>query len=131
MKNIALLITGLLLGAIAAVIALLAFKQATPYHEAHMTMLGRQFAIFQDMNQKDQCDADEIGHRLALMEALAQETNNAFLPTADDARFTELSGQLLDAVRKARSEPVANCQALGAVMGSIGKTCKGCHDVFK
>lgn len=131
MKNTAMLITGLVLGALVGVIAMLALRQPTPYHKAHMTMLGKQFSVFQDMNQKDQCNSDEIARRLDLMHALAGETNNAFLPTDDDARFTELSDQLLDAVSKARSEPVASCQALGAVMGSIGKTCKGCHDVFK
>ncbi len=138
MKSIVLLVVGLFVGAFAAVAGMSALNQGTPYNDAVMTVLGQQMGAFKAMSEGGKCDMADVSRRLALMGAVAGEVDAAFLPVGDDARFSQLSRDLNNAVSKAGaavSEQVAtasaSCETLGQVMQDIGATCKGCHDVFR
>lgn len=131
MKYIALLLIGLFIGVLGAVAGISALRQGTPYHHAVMAVMSQQMGALRGMREKNQCDAEEIARRLALLSAIAGETEHAFLPIGDDAKFTELSQGLRDAVNTARARESDNCDALGQAMAGIGGACKACHDVFR
>lgn len=138
MKSIVLLLVGLFIGVLGTVAGMSALKQGTPYNDAVMATLGHQMGAFKGMRESGSCDAAEISRRLNVMGAMADEVAPAFLPVGDDARFSQLSRDLNNAVSKAGaavSEQVAtasaSCETLGQVMPDIGATCKGCHDVFR
>lgn len=132
MKNVVLLPIGLLIGAALgfAVPKLLKQSEAS-YPDALMTVLAQQMGAFKGMSEKGQCNAAEISRRLDIIEAVARDLDAAFLPTGDDARFSELSGKLAAAAAQARLQPPSDCDTLGKAMGSIGGSCKACHDAFK
>lgn len=131
MKYLALLLIGLFIGALGAVAGISALRQGTPYNDAVMTVMSQQMGALRGMREKNQCAPEEIARRLDLLSAIAGETEHAFLPIGDDAKFTELSQDLRDAVATARSRQAADCDSLGQAMSGIGGTCKACHDVFR
>lgn len=131
MKYAALLLIGLFIGALGAVAGISALRQGTPYDDAVMTVMSQQMGALRGMREKNQCRTKEIARRLDLLSAIAGETDHAFLPIGDDARFAELSKNLRDAVDTARSRQPADCDALGEAMTGIGGACKACHDVFR
>lgn len=131
MKYIALLLIGLFIGALGAVAGISALRQGTPYNDAVMTVMSQQMGALRGMRERNQCKPEEITRRLDLLAAIAGETDNAFLPIGDDARFAALSKDLSDAVAAARSRQPTDCDALGQAMAGIGGTCKACHDVFR
>ena len=123
MKYLALLLLGLFIGALGAVAGISALRQGTPYDDAVMTVMSQQMGALRGMREKHQCQPEEIARRLDLLSAIAGETDSAFLPIGDDARFSALSRDLSDAVAAARSRKAA--------VGSAGASCKACHDVFR
>ena len=131
MRYVALLLIGILMGALACVAAIGAMRQGTPYDGAVMAVMSQQMAALRGMSERNACDAAEIDRRLALLGAIAGETEAAFLPIGDDARFTQLSQDLRDAVTAARSHQAADCDALAKAMAGVGGSCKACHDVFR
>ncbi|MCX7555688.1 cytochrome c [Xanthomonadaceae bacterium JHOS43] len=131
MKYVALLVLGLFIGALGAVAGLSALRQGTPYDDAVMTVMSQQMGALRGMREKNQCDVAEISRRFGLLSAIAGETEHAFLPIGDDAKFTELAGNLRDAVMSARSRQPENCDELGQAMAGIAGACKACHDVFR
>ena len=131
MKYLALLLVGLFIGALGAVAAISALRQGTPYDDAVMTVMSQQMGALRGMREKNQCKPEEINRRLDLLGAIADETDSAFLPIGDDAKFSELSKDLRDAVATARMRQPTDCDALGQAMAGIGGTCKACHDIFR
>ena len=131
MKYIALLLIGLFIGALGTVAGISALRQGTPYDDAVMTVMSQQMGALRGMREKNQCKPEEIARRFDLLSAIAEETDSAFLPIGDDARFSALSTDLRDAVATARARQATDCDALGQAMAGIGGTCKACHDVFR
>lgn len=138
MKSIILFLVGLLIGAFATVAGISALRQGTPYNDAVMSVLGQQMGAFKGMRESGKCDMPDVVRRLTLMQAVAGEVDAAFLPVGDDAKFSQLSRDMRDALAKAGDTVAtqaatsnASCETLGQVMPDIGATCKGCHDVFR
>lgn len=138
MKSIVLFLVGLFIGAFATVAGISALRQGTPYNDAVMSVLGQQMGAFKGMGESGKCDMPDVLRRLTLMQAVAGEVDAAFLPVGDDAKFSQLSRDLGDALSKASATvagqlaaSTASCETLAQVMPDIGGTCKGCHDVFR
>ncbi len=138
MKSVALLVIGLVIGAFATVAGVSALRQGTPYNDAVMSVLGQQMGAFKGMRDSGTCDMADVSRRIALMGAIAGEVDAAFLPVGDDAKFSQLSRDMRDALAKADetvakqvAASTASCETLAQVTPDIGRTCKGCHDVFR
>lgn len=131
MRWLAMLLIGLFMGVVGAVVAIGALRQGTPYNDAVMAMLGRQTGALRSMREAGRCEAPEIARRLRLMQAVAGETDAAFLPVGDDALFRRYSAALSSAIDAALARAPGDCDALAGAMQDIGGACKACHDDFR
>ena len=131
MRAAILLLVGVFIGALGGVAAISALKQGTPYHDAVMTVMSQQMGALKGMREKNACPAEEISHRLDLLQSIGKELEPAFLPVGDDAKFIERAKAYRDAIAAAKAKSPASCDALGEAMSGIGGTCKGCHEDFR
>lgn len=131
MRFIALLLIGLFIGALGAVAGMSALRQDTPYNRALMTVLRQQMGGLSAMREAKSCDVAESTRRLALMQAVAHDTDPAFLPVGDDTLFRRHSGAMRSRLAQTLAAPPADCAALGEALAAIGGTCKACHQDFR
>jgi cytochrome c556 len=127
-----LLILGLVLGVIAAVMALRALEQRKD-HFPEALMQVQQWHMGQlkaDMEQ-NRCNATDILPHLQALRVTSNDLDAAFPSLRDDTRFTAASAAMRAATDKAIANPPLTCDGVGATMKSIGETCKGCHQDFR
>lgn len=127
-----LLILGLVLGAIATVMALRAIE-ARKDHFPESLMHVQQWHMGQlkaDMEQ-NRCNATDVLPHLQALRMTANDLDAAFPDLREDQRFATASSAMRAAMDKAIAAPPLSCPALGEVMKSIGETCKGCHQDFR
>lgn len=131
MRFIALLLIGLFIGALGAVAGMSALRQDTPYNRALMSVLRQQMGGLNAMREAKSCDVAESTRRIALMQAIAHDTDAAFLPVGDDALFRKHSEAMQTRLAQTLAAPPADCDTLGEAMAGIGGTCKACHEDFR
>lgn len=127
-----LLILGLVLGAIATVMALRAIE-ARKDHFPESLMHVQQWHMGQlkaDMEQ-NRCNATDVLPHLQALRMTANDLDAAFPDLREDQRFATASSAMRAAMDKAIAAPPLSCPALGEAMKSIGETCKGCHQDFR
>ena len=127
-----LLILGLVLGAVATVMALRALEQRKD-HVPDALMHVQQWHMGQlktDMEQ-NRCNATDILPHLQALRMTATDLDAAFPDLRDDQRFTTASSAMRATMDKVIANPPLTCEGLGAAMKDIGETCKGCHQDFK
>ena len=127
-----LLILGLVLGAVATVMALRALEQRKD-HFPDALMHVQQWHMGQlktDMEQ-NRCNATDILPHLQALRMTATDLDAAFPDLRDDQRFTTASSAMRATMDKVIANPPLTCEGLGAAMKDIGETCKGCHPDFK
>ena len=127
-----LLILGLVLGAVATVMALRALEQRKD-HFPDALMHVQQWHMGQlktDMEQ-NLCNATDILPHLQALRMTATDLDAAFPDLRDDQRFTTASSAMRATMDKVIANPPLTCEGLGAAMKDIGETCKGCHQDFK
>ena len=127
-----LLILGLVLGAIATVMAMRALNERKD-HFPDALMHVQQWHMGQlktDMEQ-NRCNATDILPHLQALRMTATDLDAAFPDLRDDQRFTTASSAMRAAMDKAIANPPLTCEGVGAAMKDIGQTCKGCHQDFR
>ena len=127
-----LLILGLVLGAVATVMALRALEQRKD-HFPDALMHVQQWHMGQlktDMEQ-NRCNATDNLPHLQALRMTATDLDAAFPDLRDDQRFTTASSAMRATMDKVIANPPLTCEGLGAAMKDIGETCKGCHQDFK
>ena len=127
-----LLILGLVLGAIATVMAMRALNERKD-HFPDALMHVQQWHMGQlktDMEQ-NRCNATDILPHLQALRMTATDLDAAFPDLRDDQRFTTASSAMRATMDKVIANPPLTCEGLGAAMKDIGETCKGCHQDFK
>ena len=127
-----LLLLGLILGAVATVMALRAIearKDHFPDALLHVQQWHRG-QLKADMEQ-NRCNATDVLPHLQALRMTANDLDAAFPELRDDQRFTAASTAMRAAMDKAVSAPPLTCEGVGAVMKEIGETCKGCHQDFR
>ena len=127
-----LLILGLVLGAVATVMALRALEQRKD-HFPDALMHVQQWHMGQlktDMEQ-NRCNATDILPHLQALRMTATDLDAAFPDLRDDQRFTTASSAMRATMDKVIANPPLTCEGVGAAMKDIGETCKGCHQDFK
>ncbi|QIL20473.1 cytochrome c [Thermomonas sp. HDW16] len=127
-----LLILGLVLGAVATVMALRAI-QARKDHFPESLMHVQQWHMGQlktDMEQHH-CNATDVLPHLQALRMTSNDLEAAFPDLRDDQRFTTASTAMRAAMDKSVSNPPLTCEGLGATIKEIGETCKGCHQDFR
>ena len=127
-----LLILGLVLGAVATVMALRALEQRKD-HFPDALMHVQQWHMGQlktDMEQ-NRCNATDVLPHLQALRMTANDIDAAFPDLRDDPRFTAASTAMRASMDKAVANPPLTCEGLGAAMKDIGASCKGCHQDFR
>ena len=127
-----LLILGLVLGAIATVMAMRALNERKD-HFPDALMHVQQWHMGQlkaDMEQ-NRCKATDILPHLQALRMTANDLDAAFPALRDDQRFAAASSAMRAAMDKAVANPPLTCEGVGAAMKDIGETCKGCHQDFR
>ena len=127
-----LLILGLVLGAIATVMAMRALNERKD-HFPEALMHVQQWHMGQlkaDMEQ-NRCNATDVIPHLQALRMTANDLDAAFPDLRDDQRFAAASSAMRAAVDKAVASPPLTCEGVGATMKSLGETCKGCHQDFR
>ena len=127
-----LLILGLVLGAIATVMAMRAIEERKD-HFPDALMHVQQWHMGQlkaDMDA-NRCNATDILPRLQALRVTANDLDAAFPDLRDDTRFTTASAAMRAATDKAIANPPLTCEGVGATLQSIGEACKACHQDFR
>ena len=127
-----LLILGLVLGAIATVMAMRALNERKD-HFPDALMHVQQWHMGQlkaDMEQ-NRCNATDILPHLQALRMTSNDLDAAFPDLRDDQRFTTACSAMRAAMDKAIANPPLTCEGVGAAMKDIGQTCKGCHQDFR
>lgn len=127
-----LLLFGLVLGAVATVMALRALE-ARKDHFPEALMHVQQWHLGQlkaDMEQ-NRCNATDVLPHLQALRMTANDLDAAFPDLRDDQRFATASAAMRAAMDKAVASPPLTCEGVGAAMKSIGESCKGCHQDFR
>lgn len=127
-----LLLLGLVLGAMATVMALRALE-ARKDHFPDALMQVQQWHMGQlkaDMEQ-NRCNATDVLPHLQALRMTANDLDAAFPDLRDDQRFKTASSAMRAAMDKSVANPPLTCDGLGAAMTKIGDTCKGCHQDFR
>lgn len=131
MRAVAMLVLGIVIGALAAVTAVGAMKQDVPYSKAAMAMIRHHFTPLREMVEGGHCDAASVQRHLHGLQALSTELD-PFLPTGgNDAAFKRHAADFASAVNEVVAAPPVSCEALGAANRKIGGACKACHDEFR
>lgn len=127
-----LVILGLVLGAIAAVMAMRALQQRQdPF--PHALMHVQQWHMGQlkaDMDQ-NRCAATDILPHLQALRMSANDIDAAFPDLREDQRFSAASSAMRATMDKVIASPPLTCAGVGAAMKEIGGSCKGCHQDFR
>ena len=127
-----LLILGLVLGAIATVMAMRALNERKD-HFPDALMHVQQWHMGQlkaDMEQ-NRCNATDILPHLQALRMTSNDLDAAFPALRDDQRFAAASSAMRAAMDKAVANPPLTSEGVGAAMKDIGQTCKGCHQDFR
>jgi len=65
------------------------------------------------------------------MQAIAHDTDAAFLPVGDDALFRSHAEAMRSFLARTLVTPPENCTALDEAVAGIADTCKACHEDFR
>ncbi len=127
-----LLILGLVLGAIATVMALRALEQRKDHFpEALMQVQGWHMGQLKADLTQNRCNPTDILPHLQALRMTSTDIDAAFGDLREDKRFNLASSSMRATMDKIISSPPLTCEGLGAAMKEINESCKGCHQDFK
>lgn len=131
-RYIALLLLGLVIGAVCTVMAMRAIQaRSDPFPDSVMHVQGWHLGKLRDAVEQNRCAATDSLPHLQALRVMANDIEPAFPGLRDDQRFVDASSQLRGALDTALAAPPGNCTALGEAAGAIGQACKACHQDFR
>ncbi len=131
-KYIAILLLGLVIGAIGTVMALRAIEaRQDPFHESVMHVQSWHLGQLTDSIAQNRCGATDSVPHLQTLRAMASDIEPAFPDLRDDPRFVKHASQLRATLDAALASPPVNCEGLGNTAKTIGESCKACHQDFR
>ena len=121
----------LIVGFALTLVGMNALRKGTAYPNGVMAVMGAQMKALDQSLKQNRCAATDLTPRLQTLRHVANDLEPAFVPTADDARFSEHASTLRAALDRALQAPPADCAAAGVALERIGEGCKACHAEFK
>ena len=131
-KYIALLLLGLVIGAICTVMALRAIEaRKDHFHGSVMHVQAWHLGQIRAGIEQNRCGATDSLPHLQTLRTMATDLEPAFPELRDDERFVKYSSQMRATLDAALAQPPLNCESLGATAKKIGEDCKACHQDFR
>lgn len=131
-KYLALLLLGLVIGAICTVMALRAIEaRKDHFHESVMHVQAWHLDQLQAAVEQSRCAATDSLPHLQTLRTMAADLEPAFPDLRDDQRFVKHASQMRATLDAALASPPASCEALGNTVKKIGEACKACHQDFR
>ena len=127
-----LLILGLVVGAIATVMAMRALDaRKDHFPDSLMEVQGWHMGQLKAAMEQNRCGATDVLPHLQTLRMLGNDLEPAFPDLRDDERFRTAAAAMRAAADKAVSAPPLSCQSLAGTMTSLGDSCKACHRDFR
>lgn len=126
------LLIGLVIGAVATVMLLNAWKaRQDPFPDSLMNVMQWHVKQLQDNVQQNRCGATDTIPHLQSLRAMANNVEPAFPGDADDDRFKQHGSGFRATLDESIANPPLNCAGVGEVAKKIGDGCKTCHQDFR
>ncbi|TWH05905.1 MULTISPECIES: cytochrome c [Pseudoxanthomonas] len=123
---------GLLVGVVAAVMALRALKERQdPFPDALMNVMARQTQELKATAAANRCAVHDALPRLQSLRAMANDLETAFPGLRDDQRFAGAASSLRANLDQALAAPPSDCAQITATLEKIGGDCRACHQDFR
>lgn len=126
-----LLILGLVVGAIATVMAMRALDaRKDHFPDSLMEVQGWHMGQLKSAMEQNRCGATDVLPHLQTLRMLGNDLEPAFPDLRDDERFRTAASAMRAAADKAITAPPLSCESLAATMKSLGDSCEACHRDF-
>lgn len=132
MRQLILLLIGLLAGAIAATMVANMLQQRRAYPRGLMRVLQHHIAELRAAERRDRCaDAALATHFTRIAELSHDIAASVYVDPLGEPRMVELAGALRDAATAGRSAPASSCIALSAALRTTTEACDTCHREYR
>ncbi|WCE03534.1 hypothetical protein [Pseudoxanthomonas sp. JBR18] len=126
-----LFLLGLLVGAVATVMAMRALQaRKDPFPDSVMHVMSKQTDMLKQNLAQNRCTSSDALPRLQTLRAVSNDLETAFPDLAEDQRFVTHASQLRATLDGALSAPPVGCPDTKATLAKVGEACKACHDDF-
>jgi hypothetical protein len=127
MRQVILLIVGLIVGAAAAVSVINTLRQRDAYSRGLMDVMQHHYASLRDDVRRGHCELS--ARHLDVLRNLAGEIGDAvYGEDIPESSFREYNTRLVDALNASAS---TDCKALAPRVQKIGATCDECHRQYR
>lgn len=131
-KYLFLFLLGLVIGAVAVVMALRAWDaRKDHFPEALMHVQGWHMSQLGKAVEQNRCAATDTLPHFRALRTTADDLERAFPDLADDKRFSDAASHLRATLDGALASPPMNCEGVTAMNKDIGAGCKACHQDFR
>ena len=132
MKQIVLLLVGLLVGAVGAVIVANALRARDAYARGAMDVMQHHYGSLREGLRAKQCRAAANTIALGQLRALSNEIEPAvYADATPESAFREFSERLRDALDAGIAAAPGDCAALAPIVEKVGKVCDECHQQYR
>ena len=127
MRNVLLLLLGLVIGAVAAANVVNALRQRDAYARGLMDVMQHHYAALRDAAKRGRCGDASI-RDVAVLRQLSEDIAAAvYAGDTPDAPFREYEQRL----REALAPTPATCADTVAALDKIGAACDACHRQYR
>lgn len=131
-RYLAMLLLGLVIGAIATVMLLRAWEaRRDHFPESLMTVMQWHMGQLKANVDGNRCGATDTLPHLQALRAMGNSLEPGFSDLADDSRFKQHASALRASLDGALASPPLNCAGVGSAMKTLGDGCKACHQDFR
>jgi cytochrome c556 len=131
-KYLFLFLLGLVVGAVAVVMALRAWDaRKDHFPESLMHVQGWHMAQLGKAVEQNRCAATDTLPHFKALRTTADDLERAFPDLADDKRFSDAASKLRGTLDGTLASPPMNCEGVAALNKDIGAACKACHQDFR
>ncbi|PJK12868.1 hypothetical protein CO614_03180 [Lysobacteraceae bacterium NML120232] len=131
-RYLIVLVIGLVLGAIAAVMAMRSLEaRKDHFPDSVMNVMGWHMGKLKGNIETNRCNATDALPHLQTLRRMGDDLDFAFTDLASDERFAKHSANFRAVLDSALASPPLSCESLGKTLGDVGGQCKACHDDFK
>lgn len=131
MRVVVALIAGLAAGTLATAMLIDHLRERSAYPDGVMAVMSAQIGRINRQIEAQACRREDLAAPFATLAALGHDLESAFLPTADDLRFSTLAGNYRAATERALIATLENCEQAEATLDAVRATCQDCHAEFR